>query len=123
MRILVAGSRDFTDWQLLEMILDDLMPFPRMGDTVVQGFARGADRMAYEWAEAKDVSTESHIPKWREHGKAAGFIRNKGMVDKGADLCLIFYGPHGETKGTKSTEDLARKAGIPVRVYFQEERS
>ena len=58
MRALVAGSRDFTDRELLEMVLDDLFGTSvgtRQGDVLVQGFARGADRMAYDWAKSNFI--------------------------------------------------------------------
>ena len=120
MRVIVAGSRNYTDREFLEMILDDVFPVCTYGAVVVQGFARGADRMAYEWAKSAGVGIETYVADWKQFGKSAGYIRNRAMVESGADLCLIFYGPDGETAGTKNTEELARNAGIPVRVYFEE---
>lgn len=121
MRVLVAGSRNFTDTQLMYMVLADLLG-PTYGPqhTIVQGFARGADRIAYEWGKSYRCKVESYLPKWDIHGKSAGYVRNKKMVDDGADICLIFYGPSGETRGTKHTEMLARAAGIPVKLYYED---
>lgn len=121
MRILVAGSRAFDDRDLLYMILNEKVPVNRIGlDTIIQGFSKGPDRMAYDWARFRRLDIETYLPDWRKHGKAAGPIRNKEMIYSKPDLVLIFYGPYGETRGTKNTEDLAREAGIPVEVYYQE---
>lgn len=126
MRVIVAGSRNFTDRDLLYLMLQEAVgpTYTTYGPrhTIVQGFARGADRMAYDWGKAYGCRVQTFYPDWQQHGKAAGYIRNRAMVESEpkADLCLIFYGPNGETAGTKNTEELARNAGIPVRVYFEE---
>jgi hypothetical protein len=45
MRVLVCGGRDFSDQALLEAVLDDL-DRARVVTLVIEGDARGADRMA-----------------------------------------------------------------------------
>lgn len=113
-RVLITGSRDWDDYQLLAFVLG--ATYTELGPYVlVHGDARGADRMAARIVTDHGLTTEPHPADWDRLGKRAGFVRNAEMVDLGADLCLAFW--DGVSKGTKSTIDLARRAGIPVRVY------
>lgn len=47
---------------------------------------------------------------WNTHGKAAGMIRNKKMVDLGPDIVIAF--PYGASPGTRNCVSIAKKAGI-----------
>jgi hypothetical protein len=119
-RILVTGSRDWTDARVVEVALRAAwFEFGRYshpsGLTVVHGGAAGADRIAAAIAESVDWRTELHRADWATYGKAAGPIRNQAMVDAGADLVLAF--PIGASIGTRDCIRRAEAAGIPVRVY------
>lgn len=52
---------------------------------------------------------------WEAHGKRAGFIRNQQIVNY-ADRVVAFW--DGESKGTKSTIDMALKAKKRLDVVF-----
>ena len=110
MRILVCGSRHFTDYELLKETLDGFEI-----TTIIEGEARGADRMAREYAERAGIPVRAFPAKWEEHGKAAGPIRNKVMLIEGKpDLVIAFRGPN--SRGTQNMINQAEKAGIPVYV-------
>lgn len=115
MRILLTGSRHWTDEGLLWDVLSEYRP-ERGGlmHTVilVHGNAPGADRLASLLWCANDGWEESHPADWTRYGKAAGPLRNQQMVDLGADLCLAF--PLGVSTGTRDCMRRATKAGIPV---------
>ena len=114
MRILVTGSRDWEDEGVISVALYE---HGRIGldTTLVHGNARGADLIAADWAQILCWRIERHPAEWEKHGKAAGYIRNKEMVDAGADICLAFI--RNKSKGATMCADLAEKAGIPTIRY------
>lgn len=71
--------------------------------------------MAERIAETSGWTIELHPADWDKHGKRAGFLRNKEMVDLGADAVLAFI--RNNSKGATMTLDLARKAGLPTTVW------
>jgi hypothetical protein len=114
LRILVTGSRDWTDRDTIRHALIDAALGARMDlyqVTVVHGAARGADRIAGEIAREYGCRVEEHPAQWQD-GPSAGPRRNAHMVALGADLCLAF--PHGESRGTRDCMRRAQAAGIPV---------
>lgn len=128
LRILVTGSRDWTDSTGLYFAMDaQLWANPKVqGVTVVNGMCEdGADWLAFKWAQDYDwVTTEEHPAKWKRYGKRAGFLRNKEMVESGADICVAFLMPcvkptchivpAHDSHGASMTADLAEFANIPV---------
>jgi len=68
------------------------------------------------------AQAEVHRADWKKYGRAAGPIRNKQMVELGADLCLAFPDhPKGHgSRGTWNCVKLAQQAGIPVLVVWNQ---
>ncbi|MGC0144305.1 DUF2493 domain-containing protein [Pseudactinotalea sp. Z1732] len=117
MRILVTGSRNWTDTHTLQAALDEaLTQADDLAEVVlVHGDCpTGADRMAARYFDRLGLATEAHPADWGAHGRAAGPIRNAHMVSLGADLVLAF--PLGASRGTWNCTRLAQRAGIPVRI-------
>lgn len=127
-RILVTGSRN---WPAPRKVFAELARFTGARDriTVVHGGNRaGADRFAVACAISLGFAREPHKANWKSYRKAAGMIRNKVMVDLGADVCLAFIAPCVDVKcegkpvhgshGATGCADLAEKAGIQVRRFF-----
>lgn len=111
-RILVTGSRDWTDRDIIRKVLSWLPP----GSTVVHGAARGADTIAAEEAKALGLTVEAHPADWKRHGKAAGPIRNQKMIDAGP-YDAVFAFPLPDSIGTRDCIERARKAGYEVAVF------
>lgn len=109
MRILVTGSREWTDRDAIEQALGRIPDGPH---TLIHGNARGADLIACETAHALGWEIWGFPADWKRHGKAAGPIRNRQMLDYDPELVLAF--PLGESKGTRDMVRLAERAGIPV---------
>lgn len=118
-RILVTGSRDWSDLYTLVKALRDAWEYVGMGrDTIlVQGDCHlgGADLMAKAVWEEAGLPVESYPADFDSNGRCLDPQRNKRMVDSGADICIAF--PLASSRGTRNCIRLAREAGIPVRVY------
>lgn len=114
MRVLVCGGRDFSDRDMLARALAPYKPVPVTAvceHKIIAGGATGADALAIEWAEVFGVPFRIFPANWKEHGRAAGPIRNQRMIDEGKpDLVIAFPGG----RGTADMVSRARKAGIEV---------
>lgn len=110
MNIIVAGGRDFDDYELLSSKLDKI--FANINPVIVCGEARGADLLGRRYAVEHNLSIMSYPADW-SLGKRAGFIRNEAMA-KVADGLVAFW--DGESKGTKHMIELMKKLGKRVTV-------
>jgi hypothetical protein len=117
--VLVTGGRDFDDRASMYETLHFLHMFYGGQLRVIQGGAKGADRLAREVCVELGISYRSYPADWKANGKPAGFIRNAQMVK-----CLVDWRDnHGHTvqalsfPGGPGTEHCSREAenkGIPV---------
>jgi hypothetical protein len=81
--------------------------------TLIHGSAKGADTIAHEWALPTSCDIVEFPADWTTHGKSAGPIRNKEMLDYGPDLVVAFVDkPLHESRGTNNMVTIARKAGV-----------
>lgn len=110
MRILVCGGRDYTDTKRVYEVLDDMLRHSVV-DCIIEGDARGVDRIAGYWAKKNRIDLKLFPANWDKYKKAAGFIRNKQMLDEGRPNLVIAF-PGG--KGTAMMVDIARAAGVEV---------
>ena len=119
-RVLVTGSRDFADAEMVHTALRhqaDLFA----GMVIVVGDCKsGADRFAREFRS--NPPPEVHRANWRMFKRAAGPLRNKEMVESNIDICLAFFKSDSANIGTQNCVNLAKAKGIPV-VEFTEGRA
>ncbi|WP_062560385.1 DUF2493 domain-containing protein [Paracoccus aminovorans] len=109
MRVIVCGGRDYDDRNGLFEAMDRL--HKKFGITrVIQGGATGADRLAYEWAASRMIAVENVPADWKKHGRAAGPIRNRAMLDLKPAFVIAFPGGRGTADMTRQ----AREARVPV---------
>lgn len=114
MRVLVCGDRDWTD---IGMIANELSKYP-LGTVIIEGEARGADKIARAVAEELGFEVAKFPADWAKHHKAAGPIRNQQMLDEGKpDLVLAFHDNLMSSKGTLDMVKRARKASVIVDVF------
>lgn len=110
MRILVFGGRDYLDRDHFFATLDRCH-FVHPDMEVISGMARGADKLAFEWAHARGVKCHEFPADWNKYGKRAGPIRNQQMLDEGKpDAGVAFPGGNG----TRDMFTRLTNAGIPV---------
>lgn len=120
MRILVTGSRYFDDYNVLHAaIFSTLSDFGVLSTeaVIIQGGARGADKLAREFCASQEVGCVTFPADWAKYGRVAGFTRNQEMVDSGADICLAFFKVGEKNAGTLDCVQRALLAGIPVRAW------
>ena len=111
MKIIIAGSRTFNDYNLLKSSCDNLLTqFTNI--EIVSGTARGADKLGERYAREKGYSIKEFPANWNL-GKSAGYIRNAEMAQY-SDMLIAFW--DGTSKGTKHMIDLANKIGIKVEI-------
>jgi hypothetical protein len=118
-RVLVFGSRDWTDETAIHLVLDGYRAqHPDEELTVLHGGAPGADRIAGRWAMHRRITGATYPADWDQHGKGAGPIRNQRMLDEGLpDTAWGFVNkPLEESRGSADMARRARKAGIPTYV-------
>jgi hypothetical protein len=124
MRILVTGSRDWTDQSTIfdaieaeyhchEHPAEDCAHSEMI---IVHGHcSRGADQIADTWASWAGYKVERHPAEWERYGKRAGYIRNAEMAALGADVCLAFI--KDNSPGSTMMVKLAEDAGIPTKIW------
>lgn len=112
-RVIIAGSRTFTDYEKLEATMDELLRNQLPDVIVISGGAKGADELGERYAKAHDLNLIVYPARWREFGKAAGHIRNREMA--GISRALVSFWD-GQSPGTESMIEIAREKHLLVRV-------
>jgi hypothetical protein len=116
MRVIVAGASDWSDAEAIARELAKLPP----GTTVIHGDAPGADALAGAAAARLGFRVEP-MAKNREdfarYKRGAWKGLNERMLASGAVLVLAFHTDLARSRGTKHLVELARAAGIEVRLF------
>ena len=114
MRVLVCGGRDYSDRDAAFAALDHVRT-KRGVSCIIEGGARGADRLGAEWAELTGVEHIRCPADWARDGRAAGYLRNRSMlVEQHPNLVVALPGG----RGTAHMAALARSAGVRVWTPF-----
>lgn len=112
MRVLVCGGRTTSDQARVFEVLDRILVEVRGIELLIHGGAAGADRIAGDWARARDIDCEVFVAEWSKYGGHAGPIRNSQML-RIAQPQLVVAFPGGA--GTLDMVTKARAAGVEVR--------
>ena len=115
-RVIVAGSRGFDDYAVLQTVCDNFLSPKKQTHNIVivSGTAKGADSLGEQYARERGYTVERFPANWQQYGKAAGPIRNRQMADN-ADAIIAFW--DGLSKGTQNMIMEAKKKGMAVRIY------
>ena len=108
MKLLIAGSRSITDF--------DISPYiPKDTEYIISGDAKGIDKLAEAYADKMKLSKIIMRPQYSLYKRGAPIKRNQKMVDL-CDKVLIIW--DGISRGTKSTIDYAKKVGKPIEIVL-----
>lgn len=103
LKIIVAGSRHFLNYDAMEKVLDNMFrTFPVA--EVVSGGANGADNLGELYARRHLIPIKKFTANWNAHGRSAGPIRNREMAQY-ADGLIAFLAPN-----SKGTADMIKAA-------------
>lgn len=112
MKVLICGDRN---WKDAKKIVDRISDFPQ-GTVIIAGACSGADAIAAAEARAMHYEVIEFPADWKTHGRAAGPIRNRQMLDQKPDLVVAFHPNIAKSLGTGDTVREAKRRGIPVEV-------
>lgn len=135
MNLIIAGGRDFTDYNLLCQSLDHLLKnTDKSMITVFSGKAKGADSLGEDYATERGIKVKPFPADWdnitvegavikttragKKYNARAGILRNQEMLDAGATHLVAFW--DGKSRGTNDMITRAKRAGIQVRVINYE---
>jgi hypothetical protein len=111
--VIVCGGRLYSDKEHLYRSLDSF--HKRKSITLlVQGGAKGADKLALQWAISRNIPYRTYYAEWDKFGTNAGPIRNQKMLKESNPNYVIGF-PGGV--GTKHMLTLASNANVPVITY------
>ena len=129
LRIIIAGSRDFNDYELLKKSAIEIITKKTMLPDltrIISGGARGADTLGERFANEMGLEITRFIPDWDDMGKRAGYVRNAEMAkfaveDNNDGMLIAFW--DGQSRGTKHMIDLAKRYGLEVHVVNYNENN
>lgn len=113
MKTIIAGSRGFTDYQLL---VETMRELDWNVSEIVSGGARGADTLGEKYASTHHIPLVVFPAAWESWGKSAGYVRNQQMADYvGSGGALVAFWDN-KSNGTRHIIACAEKAGLKVKV-------
>jgi hypothetical protein len=110
-RIIVCGSRTYTDKKAIQSLLltlpEDII--------IVEGDAKGADRLAGFYARKFSFRLEEYPALWSRYGNSAGYFRNLQMSNLDNVIGVFaFYVGNKPTIGTNMMIKLAMEKSLLV---------
>ena len=114
-RVVIAGCRDYDNYDEAKAYIDICLSNIRKTNEIiiVSGGAKGADSLGERYAEENGFKVEKYPADWVRYGRSAGPRRNRQMAEI-SDYVICFW--DGESRGTRSMIESARKFGKPVKI-------
>jgi hypothetical protein len=116
MKLVVCGSRDCDDYQVVVNHLKHMTTI----EEIVSGCARGADKLGERYAEENNIPLKKMPADWKRWGKSAGYIRNEDMAEY-ARYVICFW--DGKSPGSKGMIKFCRENEIPILVIKYNENN
>jgi len=108
MKLIIAGSRNFTNYKKLAQECDQFLN----GQTnieIVSGTCKGADQLGEKYAKEREYKLTKFPADWNKYGKSAGPKRNQQMANY-TDALIAFW--DGKSKGTKHMIEMAKQSKL-----------
>lgn len=115
MKIIIAGGRNFTDYQTLRKFCNRILQDQKNIEIVSGAYYKGADKLGEQYAAEKGFPITQFPANWKKYGRAAGPKRNEQMADY-ADALIAFW--DGKSKGTNHMIELAKSRSLTINIYF-----
>ena len=122
LRVLICGSRDWSDKRRIGRYLDDLLAAEGMVArdlVVIHGGCKGADHHAGMEAKGRGCQVLEFPANWKKYGLSAGPKRNQQMLTEGKpDRVVAFHPSLTTSKGTKDMVSRAKFHSLPIDVII-----
>ena len=125
-RVIIAGSREFTDQTKLNKVCRWIFKTARIpvsGTTIISGTCRGTDKMGEEYAREEGMAVARFPADWSRYGKMAGPRRNgemaryamkKGGKATGSVTGKTSYLINNDVESTSGKNKKAKELGVPI---------
>lgn len=114
MKTIVAGSRNITDYRIVQAAIEKAATLSIVITELVSGAARGVDSLGERWAEENGIPIKRFPADWAALGKSAGHVRNAAMAEYAEALIAVW---DGASKGTSSMIEKARAKDLAVYIF------
>lgn len=115
MDVAIVGGRDFDDYEQFKSCVNgEKIKFK----SIISGGARGVDTLAERYAKEIGVPLKIYWPDWTKHGKAAGPIRNRQIIES-SDCVIAFWDE--KSPGTRSSLKIAEELEKPTTLFVYRE--
>jgi hypothetical protein len=115
MKVIIAGSRAFTDYQKLKKECNQFLQEQTDIQIVSGDHYKGADKLGIQYANERGLNLIKFPADWDSYGKAAGPKRNSKMASY-AHALIAFW--DGKSRGTNNMIQLAKQKGLRVKVVL-----
>lgn len=124
-RVIIAGNREFNDYDMLRRCVDTILHDDFAAHTpleFVSGHAHGADELGEKYFHKQingtgDYKLTLFPADWGKYGRSAGPIRNREMVNYAGDDGVLIAFWDGTSPGTRNVINEAIEHGLEVHVY------
>ena len=103
MKLAIVGCRTFNDYEFVKKHVLELYDIKEITH-IISGGATGVDTLAKQLSEEYHITFIEFKADWNTHGKAAGPIRNRVIIDNATHV-IAFW--DYQSKGTKSSINIA----------------
>lgn len=116
--IAIVGSRSFSNLDLLNEVMSEIIKKEGNFTNVVSGGAKGCDTLANEWATSNDVNMIVFLPKYENFPSKKKWMAPKErntLIVENSDIVLAFWDM--KSTGTKDTIDKSVERNKKVYLY------